>query len=54
MKKNAYIIYNHAGGYITYKRGELIITSMLVSYDNIIRLIDFDGITVDDLELKRG
>ena len=39
------IIYNNKYGIITYKRKKLVVTAMLVAYDDIIKIVDFsDGL----------
>lgn len=51
--KKVQIIYNHEGGYITYQRGDLTISTILICYDNILRVVDFQDGLLTAL-MKRG
>ena len=51
--KKAQIIYNHEGGYITYQRGNLTISTILICYDDILRVVDFQDGLLTAL-MKRG
>ena len=42
MNNQVQVVYNNENGYISYLRGGLEISTILSSYDDIIKLIDFD------------
>ncbi len=47
------VIYNPKRGYITYQRGKLTISTILICYDDILRVVDFHNGLLTAL-MKRG